>query len=379
LRDLVEEKNNLILRSQLDEHCIQFIDQLCEWLYTGVNLLPEMVALMEKELPDLLLRQFLSIKTEDIPQAIDQFHQWLNVRAQYTGVDETVAIGEYPRLYDPHYLGDIPSVLYHCQIANHETTKKMKIIRTPAVTQDIERNSRGILTKAKVVNEFLGFLDSYQKQQKKHIYFNLMQRSGSEGVRSEVIECLERKYPGTISVITLDKNSLFYFQKNEFETLNNSVLFKQHFMQQMFEGKNFFWSSDLGATWKNECQQILENIHTRYFSDQIELNREERLDFIELVYIEIVEVIIQKLQADSANEACKSCIDRGAAALAQQYLRKICVQTSEMKESQRKKILAITLAPAIFAMNRVMQHDRISRLKNLSHRILLNISREQVR
>jgi hypothetical protein len=206
-----------------------------------------------------------------------------------------------------------------------------------------------------------------------------MQRSGSEGVRSEVIECLERKYPGTISVITLDKNSLFYFQKNEFETLNNSVLFKQHFMQQMFEGKNFFWSSDLGATWKNECQQILENIHTRYFSDQIELNREERLDFIELVYIEIVEVIIQKLQADSANEACKSCIDRGAAALAQQYLRKICVQTSEMKESQRKKILAITLAPAIFAMNRVMQHDRISRLKNLSHRILLNISREQVR
>ncbi|WP_042280568.1 hypothetical protein [Candidatus Protochlamydia sp. R18] len=366
LRDLMKERKSLTSQEILNNPSFQWIDQLCEWLYTGPKLLPEMIYFVEQELDNFSNAKLLSAKTAELPNVIDLFHKDLSNHPRYTGVEESL------RLYDPHYLGDIPSILYHYSIEKNGIPKKIKMIRTPTVTKDCKRDLSGVLVKAKVVKEFIGFLESYQRQEKKHIYFNLMQRKGSEGIRSQAIEELEQKYPNHLYVITLSKDSDFYWQSKKFRLISNATQFKEQFMIEMFEGKNYFWSWALKLDWKHDCQQILDHVHQLYFFNQVELSHQERLDFIELAYMEIIEAICLRFYPDSVNEACKSCVDRGAAALALQYLKKTVLKKQAISESQRKKIMSIVLAPAILAMNRVMQHQRASRLQTACQRFLLN-------
>jgi hypothetical protein len=103
------------------------------------------------------------------------------------------------------------------------------------------------------------------------------------------------------------------------------------------------------------------------------LNKEERLVFIENFYAEVVDTILKKIKPDSANMTCKTCIDRGASSLAAQYTKRCLSQKEEITAKKRKKIMTLFLAPAIMAMNRVMQVNRIERMSPaIKHMIARN-------
>jgi hypothetical protein len=368
LRELVKEKQAQKNTTSLQtEALINFIEELCEWTYTGPKLMADMIDFVESHLTDAEIEQLWNAQPEELPKLIEQIYERLGKHPKFNGIDET------PRLYDPRHLGDLPSVLYRYPLKSQDgkASKEMKMIRTPNVTRDTRRDGKD-LKEVAVVEEFLGFLDSYQKKGKVHVYINLMFRNpkGSEGVRCKAIEELEQHYPNTLHVITLTKDTYFYKQTKMFENLNNAVDFKKTFISEMFDkadkDSDYHWSPALGTRWREECEQILEKVHAAYFQNRVELTREERLDFIELAYTEIIEAILNKLQPDSANDACKSCIDRGAAALAAQYLKRHQSELKAMSPRKRKKFVAITLAPALLAMNRVMQDDKMQRFLTLT-------------
>lgn len=337
----------------------RFVDELCEWLYNGPRIMNEMISFIEEELTAGELDGILDAPLPEISTYLLKAHDSFSNKAKFNGIRETA------RLYDPHDLGDIPSLLYHYKLdrIDQREIQKVKILRTPAVTRDVERDSKGNLIQADIVEEFIGLLDSYQKQGKVHVYFNLMQRTGSEGVRSKKIEQLEQRYPAIFHVISLTKDSNFYWQKGAFSHLNSASAFKNEFMAEMFErGENYHWSPALGDSWKAECKEMLDSIHTRFFQEKEQLSHQERLDFIERAYDEIKKSVLNKIAPYSANDSCKSCVDRGAADLAEQFMVHQYSNNSALSPSKRKKLMAIALAPALLAMNRSMQSQRMKRL-----------------
>lgn len=354
LRALVRKKADV----SNEDDAIKFIDTLCEWLYTKPRLMKEMIQFIEAKLPKGSLDPLIDAEAQNVPSVIQTLHRQLDSDPQFNGIDDST------RLYDPSNLGDVPSHLFSYPIDDQGKTKKVNIIRTPAVTRDTQRNARGDLAEAAIVEEFTGFLDSYKKQNKVHVYFNLMQRHGSEGIRSKLIEKLEEQYPGTLHVVTLTKDFDFYNQKNLNSNSMDAVDFKNQFLLEMFKNSNshYHWSTALGAQWQTECQQLIDQVHANYFANKISLTKEERLVFIENFYAEVIEAVLNKLKPDSANLSCKSCIDRGASSLGAQYIKRCLSQKQDLTENKRKRLMALFLAPAILAMNRVMELKRIERV-----------------
>ncbi|WP_068470312.1 hypothetical protein [Candidatus Protochlamydia phocaeensis] len=363
VRLLVEEKKEAHANEQ---EAVNFIEALCEWMYTGPKLAEEMVQFLEDHLPSSSMEILKNADVKDLPSVVKQFYDRLGSESKFNGIVEGV------RLYDASYLGDVPSIAYKYPIKVNGNAKNIKIIRTPAVTRDTERNEKGELTQVKIVEEFMGFLDSYKKQNKVHVYINLMHRVGSEGIRSKAIEEVEVLYPDTLHVITLTKDHSFYWQKDAYQTLNEAAAFKAEFLRQMFDSDphHYHWSPALGSDWKEKCRAIIEQVHVKSFGEEAELSQQQRMDFIEVAYTEIIEAIFEKLQPESANESCKSCIDRGASALGEQYAKRCHSQRQEWTERRRKRLAAVTLAPALLAMNRVLQPPRMPRMQSATAHIL---------
>lgn len=355
---IVNELRALVVSKSRFDLCESqyFIEKFCESLYIDLD----MMGLMNQFMKETGSVDLDMAPLNRLSAQINSLHRRLNSSPQFGGVSEET------RLYDPRYLGDVPSVVFmHSSLKNQ---KQIKMIRTPVITKDVKRRSHS-LGRAEVVNEFIGFLDSYKRQGKKHLYINLMQRIGSEGVRSKAVEELETNYQSQFAVVTLSKDCDFYWQRGVHSCDAN--IFRQRFIQALFaENGHYRWPSFLmkDPKWHLECGKILERIHTNYFNSRDQLQLNERLDFIEIAYLYIIEALFERIEPDSCNVSCKSCIDRGAAVLAELYALKQGKNLSNL--SHQTHLTTLTLAPALLAQNRVMQQSRMNRYKSAMERML---------
>ncbi len=194
--------------------------------------------------------------------------------------------------------------------------------------------------------EFIAFV----QQQNRHLYVNLMKREGLEGPSSWAIESLEKTEP-SFAAVTLDKNSDFYWQDGDYPSEIQS--FKFLFYQQMLDPKGaFYWSAHLNA-WDSQLKSILENVHQKYFNQKFELTKQERQDFIELTYLEILDRVVTLLQPDSMNITCKHAIDRGPSlAVLWQF---------KLGAASENEAAALLLAPPLLMHNRTGHESRLDR------------------
>ena len=145
--------------------------------------------------------------------------------------------------------------------------------------------------------EFLAFL----KQQKNHLYVNLMRRHGVEGGLSFALENLEISIP-QLSVVSLDKDSDFYWQKGpQYPEFIENDQFKNQFLGKLIEPSGgYYWSSHLEMSiWEKQLQGLIGGVETKFFSGRTKLNKVERQDFIELTYLAIINALTETLQPDS--------------------------------------------------------------------------------
>lgn len=367
LRDLINEKK-LLMISGNDPGTIQsieFIESMSQFVFSGTNMMPEFNRLMEQYIPGSGFKELNALPSSSIPQWIKKWHTQLSKRSDFTGIDNA------KRIYDPRLLGDIPAVLFNYPLAG----KNIKVIRTPNVVRDLTRNKENILTMCHVVEEFSGFLDNHQKHNRVHLYVNLMQRQNatSESVRTQCIEGLEKLYPETLQVITLAKNTDFYNQDKEFNVASISYIeFKKQFLSEMFiKSAAYRWPAVLnGDNWIKKCDEVLDKVHKNYFKDVANLSKQERQDFIEIAYTEIIETAMEQLKPDTCNVSCLSTVDRGAAVLTELFVKSCRKNKLELDAEQRKQLVSIALAPAILAQNRVMLQEWIDRFHTATERML---------
>lgn len=361
-RAVIDLKEKLISSEDpLNKQIFQFIDELSIWQYTKNSLLDQMVVFLDKNVGT----QF---KQESFPQAVSKINEYFKNSRAFSGILETVG-----RLYDPLYLGDMPSFLYDFEVTQELS---VKVIRTPSVVRDVLRDKKGDLIEVAVLKEFLNLLQVYQKQGKRHLYINLMQRHGSEGLRSEKIENLEQD--ATVKegccVVTLDKDSSFYWQNHTSE--NQSALsFKKAFLESMFQkSKHYYWSEKLNLNdWQDKCSQIIDEVHTTKFGNNTSLDRQQRLDFIELTHASIVVELMNIFKPTTFNMSCKSTIDRGASANSVLYLKALEMQGKKIDKNSMSEAMAIAFCPAALTQNRTVLKIRPPRLKATLTRMFGNM------
>ena len=102
------------------------------------------------------------------------------------------------------------------------------------------------IDQAKVLEEFKGFLHACIDDpiEKKHLIFNFQDRtSWQEYARSHVLEELQKnaEYAKNINVVTLTKNSDFYYQYSPYHLLNDANDFIIQFNQHIHSGIGGFF------------------------------------------------------------------------------------------------------------------------------------------
>ena len=100
-------------------------------------------------------------------------------------------------------------------------------------------------------------------------------------------------------------------------------------------------------------KKILDLVHQRYFESNKALSQKERLNFIELTYLEILEHLADQLQVASMNITCRQCMDRGPSL----YVLWMCKRGLLNQE----QVKALLLCPPLLLHSRPSHRAKVNR------------------
>lgn len=293
--------------------------------------------LKEKELPQFLSAAFRTLK--------HLFHKFPE-GPLFKGFD--LLIDKTHPAFDPFLLDNWPYTLWDNVVH----------LPSPTIQETIQR--------AKVTEEFKCFLNTLQGR---HLLVNLQDRtSWKEHARSTVLEELQNlaEFHEKLTVITLAKDTDFYHQDAFYYNLNLAEDFINQF-------KEHLTSKECGFYFPKEIQDklfpidsLLHDIHKKHFSSKNVLSRRERLDFIELAYLLIIDKIATLSHAKTISFTCKDGIDVGSAQEAAYFAFKHPHFTDKEKETY----IFTLFAPSFLLRERLIQEERMSRLLLLLKHLL---------
>ncbi len=341
LRSLIKEKETVQSdNNALTQQSIQFIDSLSVWIYTKPHLLPDFATFLHSVIPDFFTS--FTFKEGHLQDHIQQAHNMISARKAdlFTG-----EYHRYPTFNDPLFEGRLPTTAY-----NAFSTQFIYIPRMNITDED---------KSITLVPEFLNYLSVLREQGKKHLYINLMSRLSSERPLCLSLDQLENLFPNVIYVANFDRNSEFYKQSDKHANLDDAERFKRHFMKHLFnrypEDAAYKWPKQLDIyQWRDNCDAILENVHSKYFESKEKLSAEERRAFIEIVSVKLVEALCNTLNPDFANISCKYSKDRAPLLNSLTYLYSVSVgiQNQGFTQEHSLKVLSFVLATPLLVSNR---------------------------
>lgn len=343
------------LRALIKEKKSPFVDQFCVGLFESVEMWDSIVRMQhilytpERYYPYPMTVRDLFIYTEEVYEGTlnNPIFDGCNKLSKETN--------------DQMRFGNFPYTLYRLG--------KTLVIRIPSITREVKG-------KVEVAEEFTQYLTALRKRSKKHLYVNLItQKYGKTGKDPECrkqIEALEQSFWGTLFAVTLDKNSPFYFQEDEFTYMDDAEEFIKTFSSRLFATINplYHWPRYLNQQkWRAHCQQLLHDIHAAYFDNRPELSNEERKDFIHIFYITAVKNLVEQLNPDSMNVSCVNTVDRGISLLSELYLDQIFQKSEIITREEADRFTALVLVHPIVLRNRPAHIYRLERIISATTRM----------
>lgn len=217
--------------------------------------------------------------------------------------------------FDPWIQGNLPQKLF--TLRNGE--KEIALLSLAAPIRQT------MINRVEIIDEFRGFLRHLKESGKVHLLINLQSRlSWRETARSTAIEDLQKNqaFKDALVVITLPKDTDFYYQRNAFSDLTQADAFIAAFREQITQPREngFYFPSQ----WKKEelfqfCDTTFSKIHKYIFENKNVLTRQMREDFIEIFYQFITIEAMNRFHADSMSFTCKDGVDAGAYAAGSFY------------------------------------------------------------
>lgn len=272
--------------------------------------------------------------------------------------------GEEHEGFDPLMQENLPSEIFHFAYDKVDVS----CIRLPCPTK------QEVINKADVIEEFTSFARSATTKvgAKKHLLINLQDRtSWQEHARSIVLEemHLKAEYAENLIVVTLPKSTDFYLQADTYHELDLASEFIAQVSDQVASAEEcgfYFPPSFKNKEFTKFVGDALQLVHTHFFGGKKELDRKERLDFIELFYQLLILKCIDFFEPDSMSLTCKDAIDTGAASSAAFYaFLKTLSDKPEWTEEDKDKLLWVLYAPALLIRERAIDPQRLHRTVSL--------------
>lgn len=207
-----------------------------------------------------------------------------------------------------------------------------------------------------IAEEFRSYLQSLSG--KKHLYIDLQDRtSWKESQRSVALQELskEAEFLSAFKIVTLDKSTDFYHQKNDYADLNQASDFCQKCYEQIKNGKEHGFYLPQKIFPLETLQIFIQWIHQHIFKGQEILSKKDRLDFIEILYFFIVFYIIETEKPDVMSFSCKDGVDIGSASRAIFYGLCRRLASSSPWNSEDKSFFVFNLfGPPLMIRHRTM-------------------------
>jgi hypothetical protein len=329
----------------------QFIDDLVVWFFQGPNLWNSIADGL------LIVNIAQPMTAANMNQSLNDAFLLSQERAKSFRRDQK-ANGKS----DPILQGNIPFRLF-------TTSQDCQVLRFPNVV-----GSR------KVVGEFEHYLKVLQSRNQTHLYVNLLSygRGRADEIRRrQALEKLEEDslVNKALILVTLDKDSEFYWQKKHYATLEKADAFIKRFQGDLLDcGRNslYKWPRQIaGPEWDAVIRHKTNDVHHRFFEGKAILSVPERQDFIELVHLFLVDDIIRKCHVNAMNITCKYTIDRGPSMLGEYYFWELARNGQDLSnEDVRKYAALLTEAPLLFH-SRPAHQNRIERTQRVIERLYL--------
>ncbi|MGC1878434.1 MAG: hypothetical protein WA678_03550 [Rhabdochlamydiaceae bacterium] len=239
------------------------------------------------------------------------------------------------------------------------------------------------IDKAKVANEFYGFLRSLgsQKRNQRHLLINLQDRTyWHERARCIAIEEIQnnREFTNTLMTITLPKNADFYMQSGSYLEQNDASSFKREFKEQIVGGEQcgFYFPPEIDQKMLLKfTDAALEMIHKVFFGGKEILIHKNRLDFIEIFYLLFILKLIEFFKPDTLSFTCKDAVDTGAAASSEMFaFLRMMNDASHWSKEEKDFLLWMLYSPALVIRERAIDVDRFNRM--ISALIIVNAELE---
>jgi len=264
--------------------------------------------------------------------------------------------GGFNVFYDPHGMGNMPYVIFDMMLGSH----KIRSLRMGTPT--IQRDNYETMTwegEAKVIPEFYQFLTACSIKKKKLLWISLqddcIRLIGTESERNRALKKLENDFPDNFFMLVLANDSPFYYQTGQYEneeiTASN---FKSYFhIEMLYEQNSGFYIPKTFIDIKI-ISSLLDEVHHDLFGNKEILNRQERLDFIEIFYARLVLHSLKLLKVDLFCFCCKDSIDR--AAKCNVILLKLLqiLLGKENDQDYNRKLYVNVHAPALLVKKRAM-------------------------
>lgn len=269
--------------------------------------------------------------------------------------------------FDPIGQANLPSRIYEVQ----RQGRKIDVLRIPSPTR------QSLIHKVEIVDEFRGFLRSLtlETPARKHLLINLQDRtSWKEYARSRALETLQlnAEFSHQLFVLTLPKQTDFYYQINEYQNYNKAEDFIKAFQEQlkMPEECGFFLPPQLKPSEISHFTDVaLPAIHELFFHKKNTLTRRNREDCIEIFYQFLILKCMDILEPNSLSFTCKDAIDTGAAEQATFY-GFIKLLTSDFSNKEEQDFFRWLLyTPALFIRERAIDSERFNRVISALERI----------
>lgn len=343
------------------EHCLELVQDLCYQIFSvdlenqelkqGIAELTEISSISDKKFSNVLENCYLNLEKKLKEHPNGPVFKALDLLRQ----EESIA-------FDPllqSNLSDVESVI-------KDENREIVLLRLACPTMQDE------IVKAFVIDEFKAYLREsiHRNRDSRLLLMNFQDKtSWVEHARSKALEELANRgeFSDFFFLVTLNKDTDFYHQIGEYEDLSDAKNFIDFLEEQICEeggGCSFPRIID-NKSLHSFIQKISKLIHEYFFSTQDLLSKDDKKNFIELLYAFIELKLIDWIKPSAVLLTSKDGLDVTATTSFALSLLLHYGNNSSLTQQEKEQLIFRLFGHTLMLRERTIHQDRFNRVLQL--------------
>lgn len=256
--------------------------------------------------------------------------------------------------FDPWMQKNVPVKLF--QLTHREKSTSWIVSSSPTIQENIRA--------AQVNEEFKAYIRSCESLGTKLLILNYQDRtSWKEHARANALEGLQDYYDGVVTVVTIPKETEFYWQEEPYSEDHQAEIFKSHFVEHMADNHSgYYLPEKVRAVINREWfEGVFNAIHELFFVKRNVLSKESREQFIDLFDLFLEHKLIEIANPDKVFALCKDGMDTSTASSALFAAFQLLINQEAIRDEDRMFLKEALFLPALLGRHRAIMQERFDR------------------